>query len=63
MGLNVKRFIPMTGPGRYGNAPFVVMIGILFLMTATQVQSARVDVAEQEEIVENTNFTLPDFLR
>ena len=63
VGLNIKRFIPMTGPKRYGNAPFVVMIGILFLMTATQIQSAREDVAEQEDIVEDTTFTLPDFLR
>ena len=63
VALNIKRFIPMTGPGRYGNAPFVVMVGILFLLTATQIQSARQDVAEQGDIVEDTTFSLPEFLR
>jgi len=63
VALNRKKFIPMNGPGRYGPAPFVVMAATLLLLTVTQVQNARQDVAEQGEIVESTDFSLPDFLR
>jgi hypothetical protein len=61
--LKIKIFIPMSSPGRYGIVPHVVMVATLLLLTATQIQSARQDVAEQGEIVEDTDFTLPDFLR
>lgn len=41
--LNWRVFIP-TPPSRYGLVPYVIAVGLFFLLTATQIASSRADI-------------------
>lgn len=52
--INLKQFIALPFSSRLGNIPFVVMVGILLLFTATQIAGARQYIEQQGEIVEDS---------
>lgn len=58
---NLKYFTP-AGTNRYGNIPFVLLIGTMILYTATQVGQARESVILRAEAVEDSRSWMNSWL-